>query len=235
VSGGRDTVAVRVPSHPVAQALIRAAGVPIAAPSANRFMRTSATSAAHVLEDLAGRIEVVLDGGPADAGIESTVVRCERNRVIVLRPGAVTVDQIRAQLARGEAIERTQMTTATAPSPGMMSRHYAPRTPLTYVTGPRAAAWLRAELDASPGVRVGLLLFDEYAPQFEALGRPVVQRIGPSARLSVAARRLFAALRALDSIGVDRIYALQPPLEGLGVAIDDRLRRAAERVVDTAS
>lgn len=237
VSAGLDTVAVRVPAHPVAAALLEAAGVPIAAPSANRFGRTSATTAAHVLADLGGRIELVLDGGPATVGIESTVVRVDEDgAVVVLRPGAVTLEALNAALAAlGAAPARVERRGPTAGSPGLLERHYAPHSPLVLLCGPRerALAWLRETVAARPDTPLGLLLWDE---DLAALG-PVppthrVERLGPRADPTTAARRLFAALRDLDRAGPAAIYALEPEPSGLGLAIADRLRRAAAEVVE---
>jgi L-threonylcarbamoyladenylate synthase len=237
VSGGLDTVAVRAPSHAVARALIAAAGVPIAAPSANRFTRTSATTAAHVLEDLGGRIDLVLDGGPAPVGVESTVVALEDAAIRVLRPGAVTVEALAAIAGPlgATVVSGAAPGGAAAGSPGLLAKHYAPRKPLTYlaVRGPAAVAALRAfiaETRASGGVP-GLLLTDELA---EALGDELagaaVERVGPAADGATVAHRLFAALRALDGGPATALAAAQPEPAGLGAAIDDRLRRAAVRI-----
>ncbi len=226
VSAGRRTVAVRMPSHPVARALIEAAGVPIAAPSANRFMRTSATTAAHVLDDLAGRIDMVLDAGPATAGIESTVVELEGDRVTILRPGAVTREMLEEALGRPVDVRGREAAAGPA-SPGMLERHYAPRARLVYLPGvmaPDVAA--QARESAAAGVRVGLLLADEDAPGIEEEGL-AVERLGPANDLERVAARLFAALRALDAAGVEVIYARGFARTGAGLAIDDRLRRAS--------
>lgn len=236
VSAGLATVAVRVPSHPVAQALIRAAGVPIAAPSANRFTRTSATTAAHVLADLDGRIDLVLDGGPADAGIESTVVAIEDGAIVVLRPGAVTAEAI-ASAVRAAGLDLPVEFAAAAhraASPGMMEKHYAPRARLTYIRGPRDRTFepLRALVhDAAATCRTGVLVHGDDVAAFAAHG-VFVQDLGPEAEPEIAAHRLFAALRALDDAGAEAIFARQPEGSGIARALDDRLRRAATDIID---
>lgn len=226
VSAGRDTVAVRMPSHLVARALIDAAGIPVAAPSANRFMRTSATTAAHVLEDLEGRIDLVLDGGPADAGIESTVVAFDGDAVTLLRPGAVPVEDIEAAL--GRPLRRPRTTDAAAgASPGMLERHYAPRARLIYLPGvPLEALLARANAEAAGGKRVGLILAEGDLPAAERLGF-AVERPGPAEDLDTVAANLFAAMRRLDAAGAGIIIARGFARHGAGLAIDDRLRRAS--------
>lgn len=228
VSGGGETVAVRAPSHPVARALIAAAGVPVAAPSANRFMRTSATTAGHVLEDLGGRIEMVLDAGPSDAGIESTVVRVEDGEVVrVLRAGAVTVERIVAVLTpAGVPVVVGSAAAQATGSPGLLSRHYAPRSPLVLL---HTAEALVAEVGrrAARGERVGVLCSAEDARALRGREGIVVADLGPGADLPGVTRRLFAGMRELDGAGVDVIVARYVEEAGLGQAINDRLRRAA--------
>jgi L-threonylcarbamoyladenylate synthase len=233
VSGGLDTVAVRMPSHPVASALIDAAGTPVAAPSANRFQHTSATTAAHVLEDLDGRIDLVLDGGPAPGGIESTVVSVLDGGVIVLRPGAVTVEQLRA--VAGDVRERVRATAASG-SPGLLDRHYAPRKPLVLVDdpGPTGAETLRqlvleaAARDECPGA---LVTEEDCGVLVEAVRTVITESLGSSGDPSQAANRLYRAMRALDHSDAAVIFARTLPDAGLGAAVNDRLRRAATRMV----
>ena len=234
VSAGLDTVAVRVPSHPVAHALLLAAGIPVAAPSANRFMRTSATTAGHVVEDLDGRIDMVLDGGPATAGVESTVVAVEGEEVRILRHGAITEEDLREALREGrEGTLQTDVAPHERRSPGMMSRHYAPRARLVYFTGP-AERTLPAMLDAlgkavARGERVGAFVRRE-----DVLLLPagiLVEDAGPGDDLPGVARRMFAALRALDSRAAEVIVARQFGREGLARAVHDRLTRAAADIV----
>ena len=235
VSGGGGTVAVRMPSHPVARALISAAGVPIAAPSANRFMRTSATTAAHVLEDLDGRIDLVLDGGPATAGIESTVVSFdEAARLIrILREGAVTVEALREAAPEGWSVVSGPPGTAAEGSPGRMEKHYAPRKPLTYVRDPdgREALLALVREAVSTGSTPGVVACADDAADLAALGA-IVETVGQRDDVETVARQLFAAMRALDRSAADMLFARQFAAGGLGRAIDDRLTRAATKVIE---
>lgn len=238
LSAGRDTVAVRMPSHPVALALIAAAGVPIAAPSANRFSRPSPTTAAHVLDDLAGRIDLVLDGGPTLVGVESSVVDLTVDPPALLRPGGVTVAALRELLP--ELMFAPRYLTAddeAAPAPGMLLRHYAPNAALIVVTGERDAALARIRSEAlaaiDAGKRVGALAFDEDAPELAHLPVQLVT-LGPATDPEKVAQRLFAALREIERTGVDLILVRDPGEEGLSLAIRDRLVRAAEGRIITA-
>ena len=243
VTAGLDTVAVRVPAHPVARALIEATRVPIAAPSANIFSRPSPTTAAHVLQDLAGRIDLVIDGGPTAVGLESTVLDLSGPVPVVLRPGAVTVEMLREVLP-GVRMRSSPTDNATATrSPGLTPQHYSPRAPLTLYEGaPRATIdtlmWdARAALVA--GSIVGIVAADEDRVPLSALAgfeglppqskpRLLVAHVGSQRNLTAIAARLYAALRELDAAGVDRILVRGFEDEsGLGAAIRDRLRRAA--------
>jgi L-threonylcarbamoyladenylate synthase len=238
VAAGGATVGVRVPSHPIARALIQAAGVPVAAPSANRFMHTSPTTAAHVLADLEGRVACVLDGGPCTVGVESTVLDLTVSPPRVLRPGGVSLEALREVLPdvslpprapspRGEPGE-------TLRAPGQMERHYAPRARLLVFDGqgPEALSAMLAESrDAvARGERVGALVPDEEVAALEAAGAQVAA-LGPADDLAEAARRLYSGLRALDALGVDRIVCHTFGEAGLGLALRDRLRRAAGGVL----
>lgn len=230
VSAGRDTVAVRLPSHPVARALIRAAATPIVAPSANRFGHTSPTTAAHVLADLAGRIELVLDGGPTPIGLESTVLDLTAPTPTVLRPGAISLARLQELLGSIALAEQTLDAAAPQPAPGMLERHYAPNSELWLHVGPAEAgrAWLRAraaELHAA-GRRVGLLVADEDAALLAAPGLDI-EPLGSAADLDQVARRLYAALRNLDARHPDVILTRDFGDAGLALAIRDRLTRAA--------
>ncbi len=235
VSAGLATVAVRIPSHPVARALISASGVPIAAPSANRFTRTSATTAAHVLEDLDGRIDLVLDGGPAPAGIESTVVSVEGDTAFVLRAGALTAEDLAAALPPGARVESADPGVAHA-SPGMLERHYAPRKPLTLVrvSGAHGAMALAAAIRAAiaAGETPGVLLLEEDALSVAPLSPLVRASLGSGSDPAVVARRLYAAMRELDRSHATVLFARTIPPVGLGVAINDRLKRAAARLIE---
>jgi L-threonylcarbamoyladenylate synthase len=233
VAAGGPTVGVRVPSHAVARGLIRAAGVPVAAPSANRFTHTSPTTADHVLADLDGRIDCVLDGGPCAVGVESTVLDLTVEPPRILRPGGVTLEALRELLPGVHGPIETNAATREAGvirAPGQLERHYAPRTRLAVfdAQGDDALASIRAEAEVAlnRGERVGALLTDEEA---EALGglAVMVVRLGSRQDLAEVSRRLYAALRTLDAQGLDLILAHTFGSEGLGLAIRDRLRRAA--------
>ncbi|GIV83964.1 MAG: threonylcarbamoyl-AMP synthase [Candidatus Roseilinea sp.] len=240
VSAGLDTVAVRMPNHPVALALIRASGVPIAAPSANRFGHVSPTTAQHVLDDLDGRIDLVLDSHATPIGVESTVLDLTTAPPRILRPGGVTREQIERALANigqrlapGDPQSPTDQLPRTArtmplPSPGMLPSHYAPRAKLALCRDTDSLLAQRADF-AARGLKTGLLILesqrqacDDLHPQF-VLGET----------LSDVARNLYAGLRALDSTGVDVILVTEVPRSGLGEAIADRLARAAAKAVET--
>jgi L-threonylcarbamoyladenylate synthase len=235
ISAGRETVAVRVPAHAVAQALLRAAALPIAAPSANRFGHTSPTSAAHVLADLDGRIDLIIDGGPTPIGVESTVLDLTQPTPALLRPGGVSLEALQALL--GKVVLHTAVAvegTAQA-SPGLLARHYAPESQLWLVCGPEAAAraWIAAHTreQQAAGARVALLLPDEDAHLLADLGAHI-EALGPAAEPAVIARRLYAALRAADARRPDLILARDIGEHGIARAIRDRLTRAASgRVV----
>ena len=237
VTAGLETVAIRVPAHPVARALLEAARLPIAAPSANLFSRPSPTRAAHVLEDLDGRIDMLLDGGPTLVGVESTVLDLTQDPPVVLRPGAVTVEALRA-IVGGVTVRVPPPSAGGAmPSPGLLSRHYAPRTPLTLYEGEPAAALgaLRAALRAAraAGRRIGALATREQADALRDEGA-VIAELGSQGEPEQVAARLYAALRELDAAQLDTIVALDlPHQEGLWRALRDRLRRAAAHVVST--
>jgi L-threonylcarbamoyladenylate synthase len=240
VAAGLPTIAVRVPSHPVAHAVIKASRVPVAAPSANRFSRPSPTSAAHVLADLDGRIDLVLDAGPTDIGVESTIVDCTGVVPLVRRAGGVGVDDLAAVLPSVEIADATVPDPAQAQvAPGQLLRHYAPRVPVTAYDGDLAAVVARLGRDirtrVAAGDRVGLLapaqVLTAIAPALAAVGghgRVVVESLGPRDDGAHAARVLYAALRRQDDAEVDVIFAALPDRAGLGAAVRDRLRRAAE-------
>ncbi|MFN8523222.1 MAG: L-threonylcarbamoyladenylate synthase [Chloroflexota bacterium] len=229
-TAGRDSVAVRCPSLPLVHRLIQVAGVPLVAPSANRFTRTSATEAAHVLADLDGRIDLVLDGGPTPIGIESTVVDARQDPPVLLRAGAVTVEALEQDLLEsGRPALAFPSTDAAGVAPGQMLKHYAPRARLEYFQGSRDAALQAMDSEArallETGKRVGALLCAEDAG---ALDRGVALVIvGKTGDLPAIARSLFAALRRLDDAGLDVILVHDFGGDGLGRAIRDRLTRAA--------
>jgi L-threonylcarbamoyladenylate synthase len=232
VTAGLETVAVRVPAHPIARALLAAADLPIAAPSANLFSRPSPTRAEHVLEDLGGRIDAIVDGGPTPLGVESTIVDLSEAAPRLLRPGGLAAEDIEAVLG----VRLLPPPAAGAPrAPGMLATHYAPRTPLVLLTGPPTVARerLRTELRhaCASGQRVGVLLLDEDRELVPA--GVSIESVGAWAAPVATAARLFDALRALDRRGLDVLFArdLADPTTGIGRALADRLRRAAQRVV----
>ena len=217
-TGGLDTVAVRVPAHPVAQGLIRAAGRPLAAPSANRSGRPSPTRAPHVLEDLGGRIELILDGGSTSVGLESTVLDMTTEPPTLLRPGGVTLEQLEAHLGRVRLA--TGDDEAAGRSPGLRFRHYAPRAKVVLIEAGAGEEAVVSWLDG--GKSVALM-----AQRSVGLDRPGLRvRLMP-VDLEAYARELFEALRDLDATGVDAIFVEGIAEVGLGQAIMDRLRRAA--------
>ncbi len=206
VTGGQDTVGVRVPSHPLARALVTALGGPIAAPSANRFGAVSPTTAAHVRADLGADVALVLDGGPAQIGLESTIIDLTREPPVVLREGGIpreTLDGLLALGAMGSAPNDTR-------APGMLASHYAPRAQVLLVTTEGLAA--ERERLEDEGARVVVL----EAPTDDAA-------------LEALAHDLYARLRAADDAGADVVLAVLPEARGLGAAIADRLRRAASQ------
>ena len=211
VTGGQDTIGLRVPSHPVAQALLKSFGSGVAAPSANRFGRVSPTSAAHVREDLGNEVDAVLEGGESEVGIESTIVDLSRGRAVLLRPGAISQADLEQTL--GEALS---LPDAGAPrASGTLERHYAPQTPMRLVP----AHALDAEI-ARAGGRVAVLAFsrpDARAARWLRMPRDAAGY----------ARRLYAALRELDRSGCAQILVEQPPEEAEWLALRDRLKRAA--------
>lgn len=208
VSAGLGTVAVRVPAHPVAQRLLRAAAVPVAAPSANRSGAISPTTAHHVATSLGTAVDLVVDGGACPGGLESTVLDLSGPVPTLLRPGLVTLEDLRATL--GEVVEAAP--DAAVAAPGMLASHYAPTLPV------RLAATAPIE-----GRREGLLAFGSQVPT----GFATVRNLSEEADLVVAAAVLFAALHELDRANLDGIAVMSIPEQGLGVAINDRLRRAA--------
>jgi len=233
VTAGLDTVAIRVPAHPVARALLGAARLPIAAPSANLFGRPSPTRASHVLEDLGGRIDAIVDGGATPVGLESTIVDVSEDVPRLLRPGGLSAETIEAVL--GMALLPPPIEPAPL-APGMLPAHYAPRTDLVLVTGPpaRARGRLATELREAlaDGQRVGVLLLDE---DRDLIPPGVTQQeVGSYAAPDAVAARLFDALRALDRVGLDMLFTRQlaNPSSGIGRALADRLRRAAQRTID---
>lgn len=251
VTAGLPTVAVRVPAHPVALALLRRSGVPIAAPSANRFGSVSPTTAQHVLSDLGGRIDLILDGGPTVIGVESTVLDISQVPPLILRPGGVSREALEAVIgpvqvrpAGGHSAEEQvapqgtsapQRASAPQVSPGLFEKHYAPHAELLLVIAAsleagRAEVIRLAREALAAGKRVGLLIAAEDEAACRDLPAPLCI-LGGAGDLDAVARHLYAGLRELDAQGVQVIVGHDFGEQGLGLAIRDRLRRAATRVI----
>ena len=226
-TGGLDTVAVRMPSHPVARELILRSGRPIAAPSGNRSGRPSPTTAQHMLEDMDGRIPLILDGGPCGVGVESTVLDVTGSVPRVLRPGGVTPEQIEAICGACEvdpAVMRPLGEGETARSPGMKYRHYAPAGELTIYRGAAAAAAICAAYDRAKreGKQPLILALESNLPRY---GARRTLSLGEGAE--EAARGVFAALRQADGLGADVLLSEAVDADGIGLAVMNRLGRAA--------
>ncbi len=224
VTAGRRLVGVRMPGHPVALALIRRSGVPLAAPSANRFGRTSPTTAAHVLEDLDGRIDAVLDGGATRVGVESTVIGPAEDGLgwVMYRPGGVSVEMLEAVVRRVEVFRPVAVMgePESLPSPGVGIRHYAPRARLVLVSD---QGEMTKEVGRGSGSEVGVMLPDGWDASFAM----TVYRWGAWNDGEELARRMFAGLRELDEAGATVIVCPVPVMGGIGAAIRDRLEKAA--------
>jgi L-threonylcarbamoyladenylate synthase len=232
VTAGRPLVGVRMPAHPVALALIRRAAVPVAAPSANLFGHTSPTSAGHVLDDLDGRIDAVLDSGPTAHGLESTVLDPASSPMLIYRPGAVTAEQIQSVAGPVELFhsptEAQKTPPESLPSPGTSQRHYAPKARLILVSASAdsLADQLVETIAQLAGEPIGLLL----PAGVHLPGSPgcTIHRWGQWADPETLARELYSGLRALDAAGCTTIVCPVPPGEGIAAAIRDRLRKAAQ-------
>lgn len=212
VTAGLASVAVRCPAHPLARRLIELAEVPIAAPSANLFCSVSPTTAQHVVDQFGDRLAHVLDGGPCEVGVESTVVSFLEGQPVLLRPGGVTADEIEAVIG---ALTVSTGNASQPTSPGQLPRHYAPSTPLEL-----------SHVPPRPGMRVGLLTFGQPS---SGAGFAAIEVLSEQECLREAAANLFAAMRRLDALQLDYILARPVPETGLGHAIMDRLRRASAR------
>ncbi|UMY65651.1 MULTISPECIES: L-threonylcarbamoyladenylate synthase [unclassified Flavobacterium] len=220
VTAGQDTVAVRVPDHPLTLALLQALPFPLVAPSANPYGYISPTSAQHVERQLGDKVPYILDGGSCKKGIESTIIGFKGETPVVYRAGSLPIAAIEAVVGRVEHPKAGQKAVVTA---GMSTSHYAPRTPL-YLT--HGAATLRLSM---PDGRYGLLAFRK---QYDMSGWKEQIVLSPSGNLEEAAHRLYEALHTLDEAGLDAIIAEYVPNTGLGEALNDRLRRAALHVLE---
>lgn len=231
-TAGLDTIAIRMPKHPVAATLIRQSKRPIAAPSANLSGKPSPTTAAHVLEDLNGRIDAIIDGGAANIGVESTVVDLSCTPPMLLRPGGTPFEALKAVLTDLQlhpfVQSEVELPLGQARSPGMKHKHYAPKAEVTLVEGNVEAIvakikQLAAEYKAQKK-KVGILATDETQAAYKAY---VVCSMGSRHNLSTVASSLFRLLREVDAEGVDVILAESVPQEGLGLAVMNRLRKAS--------
>jgi len=214
VTAGLPTVAVRMPNHPMALSLIEEANCPIAAPSANPFGYLSPTRAEHVRDQLGHQIDFILDGGPCEVGVESTIISFSEARPKLLRPGGVSLEEIESIIGK---IESSSVHGQRVLAPGMLPKHYAPRTPILL-------NWSEGDFDAYEGKRVGLLAFKEPKSFMKFSHIEVLSKKGD---LREAAANLFSAIRRLDAFNLDLILAESVPEVGLGRAIMDRLRRAS--------
>jgi len=229
---GLDTIAIRMPKHNVALALIRESGCPIAAPSANLAGKPSPTTAKHVLEDLDGRIDAVLDAGPTRIGVESTVLDMTVDPPQILRPGGTPYEELQKTLGRvvlhPVAIAEKEVQVEKARSPGVKHKHYAPNAEVIVVEGELSAVTGKvkklAESYMRKGEKVGILATDETITHYKA---DSVKSLGSRSDLAVIAKNLFRLLREFDLEGVDVIIAEGVPAEGLGLAVMNRLRKAS--------
>ena len=229
VTAGLDTVGMRCPAHPLCRAIIDAAGVPVAAPSGNTSGRPSPTTAQHMLEDMDGKIDAIVDGGPCSVGVESTIIDLTETPARLLRPGGITLEQLEAvlgEVAVDPAVTRLMGAGEQPKAPGMKYRHYAPKAPVTVVTGDpqKSAEYIAAH--ASP--EDGIICFDEFLPLFTRRSetRPVMD-LGPAGDKEEQARHIFDALRSFDHTSVPAIWAQCPDATGIGLAIANRLNKAA--------
>ena len=229
-TGGLDSVAVRCPSHPVAHRLIELCGFPIAAPSANLSGKPSPTSAAHVAKDMDGRVDMILDGGESEIGLESTIVKIDGDGLILLRPGGITCDALSLvceKVTIADAVLHQLAENERPLSPGMKYRHYAPTAPLVLLKGKDAdvLAYLKGEAQAQ---KCAILCYND---ECDLLANSTLFPIGNKNDLATQAHRLFSALREADGSDAEIIYAHLPPQDGLGLALYNRLIRAAAHTI----
>lgn len=225
VTAGMDTVGMRCPSHPLCREIIALAQVPVAAPSGNTSGRPSPTTAEHMLEDMNGKIDAIVDGGPCSVGVESTIIDLTCQPPRLLRPGGITLEQLESvlgEVAVDPAVTRLMGVGEKPKAPGMKYRHYAPKAPVTVVAGEGAASAAYIAAHAAPGD--GVICFDEYAGSFS---QQVVRTMGPARDKGEQARHIFDDLRAFDHTQVSAIWAQCPDSKGIGLAITNRLNKAA--------
>lgn len=228
VTAGLDTVAIRMPDHPVALALLKAANLPLAAPSANLSGKPSPTTAKHVIHDLSGRIAGIVDGGSTGVGLESTVVDCSGDHVTILRPGGVTKEQLEEVVGEVNVDPALSDEGQKPKSPGVKYTHYAPTAPVTLVDG--SPSYLQSIVDKrrAEGKKIGVLATEESTATYRA---DVVIPCGTRADLISVANRLYDVLRQFDESDVDEIYSEMFTHEGVGAAVMNRLSKAASNRV----
>lgn len=217
VTANQDTVAVRIPNHPVALELLNRLDFPLVAPSANPFTNISPTSAQHVENYFGNQINMVLDGGECSSGIESTIIGFENNRVVVYRLGALALEEIEKFSVSVTLLNKKDNKPI---APGMLLKHYAPKTDFILTRN------IHEELDWYTDKKIGLLLYNSYLPNFEKKNQIVLSE---ESDLKVAASKLYKAMHHLDKMNLDLIIAERLPEYGLGVSINDRLERASKK------
>ena len=230
VTGGLDSVAIRCPSHPIAQALIAASDTAIAAPSANLSGSPSPTTAEHVIADLDGRVDMIISGGSAEIGLESTIVKIQGSEVILLRPGMITVDALRCvcdNVTVASAVTEQLAEGVRPESPGMKYRHYAPKAELILLDGEVEKVLEFMKL-AQKNENCAIICYDEDSPELKSDN---LIKIGARDDLEAQAKTLFSALRLCDTLMVDKVYAHLPKKEGIGLALYNRMIRAAAHTI----
>ncbi len=229
VTGGLDTVALRIPSHPIAHRLLAAANIPVAAPSANLSGRPSPTTAAHVISDMMGRVDAIIDGGDCDYGVESTIIKLDADHITLLRPGAVTLEMLRELCGRVDVdptITEKPDEDFKPLAPGMKYRHYAPKAHVTLLDGTHEAISVHMT-EAAEKEDNGILCYEGMLPE-EVSSRPNVISLGHENAPDELAHKLFAALRAFDDLpSITSILAPLPDKNGIGLAVYNRLIKAA--------
>ena len=230
VTGGLDTVAVRCPSHPIANAIIRECGVAVAAPSANLSGSPSPTSAEHVINDMRGRVDMIVDGGECEIGLESTIIKLDESRATLLRPGAITCDALECvcdEVLVASAVTEELAENEKPLSPGMKYRQYAPKAPLVLLEGDEdcVLSFLR---NAQNAEHCTILCYDE---EIDELRYERIIPVGARDDIAAQAKNLFSALRHADTLDGDVIYAHLPPKSGLGLALYNRMIRAAAHTI----
>lgn len=218
VTSGKETVAIRVPNHPLTLSLLEQLDFPLAAPSANPFGSISPTTATHVLSYFENELKIILDGGDCQSGIESTIVGFENEQPIVYRLGSLSVEQIEEKI--GPVLHKTQSNDNSPIAPGMLSRHYAPKTDTVLTTD------VESLVKSYPDKKIGLLLFQNEKSQVPIEQQEILSKSGD---LKEAAKHLYAAMHRLDKLNLDLIIAERLPDVGLGKTINDKLQRATQK------